>query len=132
MSEVTCYRCLRPKTANYRGVANHLCHECVNEARTAPDGYRTTLKNGYSTVKVGGCHVPEHRHAMAQMLGRPLVRGESVHHKNGVRDDNRPENLELWTGAIRSGVRVEDLALEFCRQLSSEGWAEFAMRVSSA
>lgn len=54
----------------------------------------------------------EHIIIMEQKLGRSVDRRERVHHINGKRDDNRPENLELWTLDHKDppGVRVSDLA----------------------
>lgn len=46
---------------------------------------------------------------MERMIGRKLYAFENVHHKNGIRADNRPENLELWVKAQPAGQRVDDL-----------------------
>ena len=52
--------------------------------------------------------VMEHRALMERAIGRPLLEHENVHHVNGVRDDNRLENLELWSSSQPSGQRVAD------------------------
>jgi len=54
-------------------------------------------------------YVAEHRLVMEQVLGRYLLPGENVHHKNGIRNDNGPENLELWTRPQPYGQRATDV-----------------------
>jgi len=74
-------------------------------------GHRSVSSEGYVKVKTEDGWKTEHRWVMEQELGRPLRRNESVHHMNGIRDDNRLENLELWASPMDqpSGQRVEDL-----------------------
>ena len=58
-------------------------------------GYIILLRPDHPNVNNSG-YVYEHRVVMAEKLGRPLKDGEAVHHINGIRDDNRPENLEVF------------------------------------
>jgi len=53
----------------------------------------------------------QHVRVMSDLLGRPLLPGETVHHKNGVKTDNRPTNLELWVRHQPSGQRAIDLVV---------------------
>ncbi len=81
--------------------------------------------SGYIQEKRDGQWHMQHRLVMEQVLGRPLLPTERVHHKNGKRDDNRPENLELWTGVDASkkdphGVRVVDKVLDLIDRLTED------------
>ena len=78
-------------------------------------GGRSTDKNGYIWIhdrihpnSNKGGRVAEHVVVMGQKLGRPLLKHEEVHHLNGIRDDNSPNNLELWTKSHPQGTRVID------------------------
>lgn len=89
--------------------------------KVPPTAHRDVNNKGYARVNLGtgrhgGGRVLEHRWVMEQMLGRPLLPTEDVHHKNAVRTDNTPGNLELWDTSQPRGGRVEDKiewALEF-------------------
>ena len=76
------------------------------------NGYRYVTNNGKTTV--------EHRVVMEKHIGRPLRRFETVHHRNGVRHDNRIENLELYCSSHGAGQRVTDILSFYIRHYRAE------------
>jgi HNH endonuclease len=100
---------------HYRRLMQH-GHQKAEQPLRPPAGERH-IHHGYYVVAVplemrhltnGETSCLEHRYVMAQMLGRPLFDDESVHHRNGNRLDNRPQNLELWSRWQPRGQRTAD------------------------
>jgi hypothetical protein len=78
-------------------------------ALRAASGAGSLNGHGYRVITVNGRPVLEHRYVMEQHLGRPLRKGETVHHRDGNRSRNIIDNLELWTRAQPYGQRARDL-----------------------
>lgn len=107
-----------------------LCQACRTLSKRGTgstwwQGGRSVTKDGY--IRLSGYHdhpnarrgkIAEHVLVMSEILGRALYPDESVHHKNTIRDDNTPSNLELWSGGQPSGGRVEDKLAWACQFIS--------------
>ncbi len=86
--------------------------------RRIDGGYVFVYHPDHPMAKKNG-YVREHAYVMCEHLGRTLIKGENVHHINGNKEDNRIENLELWSTSQPCGQRVED-KLKWARDIINQ------------
>jgi HNH endonuclease len=123
--KVECVICNNQMSQN-RYQTKLTCSPKCRKAHRSKHGGEGYYANGYKIISRKNhpnCHIGykifEHTFVMSEHLGRPLRKGESVHHKNGIKDDNRIENLELWHRGQPAGQRVED-KIKWCIEFLAE------------
>ncbi len=115
----TCDHCAEPVVAHGRCASHHYrwyrygdpnavpIHQRPRERKIDSGGYARIYMPEHPRAYKDGRYL-EHRIMMERIIGRLLYDDENVHHINGIRDDNRPENLELWVSSQPSGQRAID------------------------
>jgi hypothetical protein len=102
--KIRCFKCKKEFYTNKTNNTRKYCsNKCYYEARSEiyiqeknPNWKNGTLtKFGYKLIYKKGKQVREHRNIIENYLGRKLKKEEVIHHINGIKYDNRIENLKL-------------------------------------
>ena len=115
-----CQHCDKSFVPGKKTARKFCSRDCWDDA-LYPVGAKQLTGEGYVIVKVPkgtpGCithgatrdrWIFVHRYVVQQRLGRPLLKTETVHHRNGNKQDNADENLELWASRHGRGQRVAE------------------------
>jgi hypothetical protein len=110
--KIKCKTCLKVFVSTRRRVkyCSHKCAMIDIGKRNAVDELSRKKEGSYVNIKFKGEWIREHRYVMEKHLGRTLNRHEHVHHKNGIKDDNRLKNLEI----VMSNKHFGDIVCPHC------------------
>jgi len=110
MTKLICLNCGNPFWVYlYRKDTAKFCSKSCG-SKFNRNGFKTgriKRTNGYICIRINKEYVYEHRYIMGQHLGRILSKNESVHHINGIKTDNRIENLILLPKKVHDSFETK-------------------------
>lgn len=100
MHTYICKNCGKERKVKYKSHIKKFCsHKCAFDYRSEHSSHNAYYENGYIVEHKRGYNkkgnAKQHRIIMEEHLGRKLNSNEIVHHINGIKTDNRIENLQV-------------------------------------